>query len=145
MSPTVVLISAVASILVALIAAGGAVLVARQAKQAQDKTNEVQEESNDLQGFRDLASEYKAERDDVRTRLGGLEEKSREQDKALRMEQLKREGMARELDEERGRTTRLEARFRAAVTYIQSLVVLLRANDIPVPPPPDGFGIDPPR
>lgn len=142
MTTAAAVITALGTLVVGVLAFIGTVLTIRATRSAARHANEQEAESVELAAWRDLAGEYRTDRGEMRERLSTLEQQMTEQATALRGEQLKREGMARELDRERERLTLLESRFRAAVAYIQSLWTLLRHHDIEPPPPPEGLRIE---
>lgn len=64
----------------------------------------------------------------------------------IRTERMRREALSKQVDEERrerehltGLYVSLDHRFKAALTYIRSLLDLLASHDIDPPTPPDGL------
>lgn len=134
MSAAGIVITALSTVLVAAITACGGWLVARQGRKAQEQTNAVTAESDELTAFRTLASDYRSRLETLEGREESLHARMSHMESNLRSERLKREGMARELERERERMSALEARFRQALHRIQRLLAILAEHNIEVPP-----------
>lgn len=143
MSTTAAVITAIGGVVTGLLAFAGVMLTVRANRSAARNATKQEAESAELRAWRGLATEYRTRLERLEDHQGQDRAQLDEVRTALRGEQLKREGMARELDRERERLTSLESRFRAAVAYIQSLLTLLRSHDIEAPPPPDGISVEP--
>ena len=134
MNVDAILITAVSTVLVAAITAGGTWMVARQGRKAQQETNEVTAEAAELASSRAFAGVYMGRLEKLEEREGKLHDRMSDVEEQLRKERLKRESLSRQLEEERKRMTALEARFRKALDRIQKLLAILAQHDIEVPP-----------